>query len=198
MLLRKDAVGKRNWVSDVKNILTKNGFGFVWMNQGVGHEQAFLSEFRERLVLCFRQNWHAELEENERCRWCSSFKDVFQAERYLNVVTNKWHRDCLINFRMRTLGLNANKHWFLTQSINQACPFCQDAQEDEFHVVFCCTEYTEIRKKCTLFNTQFVDRKSLIDVLKSENDESVRSLARFIAEATNHRQKKIPQDIENN
>ena len=195
MLLQKEAAGKQNWVSDVKRVLMENGFGFVWLNQGVGNEHMFLSEFKERLILSFRQNWHAELEQNQRFSWHFAFKDVFQVEKYLMIVTNKWHRDSLANFRMRTLGLNSNKRWFLTaQSANEACPFCPSAREDESHFVFHCAEYSDIRAKCLVFNTRYAERENLTDVLCCKNEEIVMSFAKFLAEAIKLRNRNCPQE----
>ena len=36
MLLEFDARGKNNWVTRVRMKLYEFGFGFVWLNQGVG------------------------------------------------------------------------------------------------------------------------------------------------------------------
>ena len=51
MLYNLDARGKRNWVSNVRMQLFQHGFGFVWMNQGVGRVNEFIRAFRERLIV---------------------------------------------------------------------------------------------------------------------------------------------------
>ena len=52
MLYNLDATGKRNWVSNVRMQLFQYGFGYVWMNQGVGRVNEFIRAFRERLIDC--------------------------------------------------------------------------------------------------------------------------------------------------
>ena len=56
MLNNLDARVKRNWVSNVRMQLFQYGFGFVWMNQGVGRVNEFIRAFRERLIDCRWQN----------------------------------------------------------------------------------------------------------------------------------------------
>ena len=56
MLCNLEARGKRNWASNVRMQLFQSGFGFVWMNQGVGVVSDFIRVFRERLIACRRQN----------------------------------------------------------------------------------------------------------------------------------------------
>ena len=50
MLHNLDARGKRNWVSNVRMQMFQYGFGFVWINQGVGRVNEFIRVFRERLI----------------------------------------------------------------------------------------------------------------------------------------------------
>lgn len=44
MLLQQYEPGKLDWISDVKKVLSENGFRIQWVNQEVG--DMFLSEFR--------------------------------------------------------------------------------------------------------------------------------------------------------
>ena len=39
-----------NWAKGVKNCLDLFGFSEVWINGGVGHEQAFLRAFKQRMI----------------------------------------------------------------------------------------------------------------------------------------------------
>ena len=115
MLNQLDHFPRENWASRIKAILQKHGYGIVWLSQGVGNERQFLSEFKDRLICSFKQNWHADLETNDKYRWFYSFKSVFQSEIYLEVLTDKWQRANYAKFRLRTLGFNANKQWFLSE-----------------------------------------------------------------------------------
>ena len=57
MLKRHDEIGRTNWVTSVKNILYRYGFGFVWISQEIGNVELFLMSFKQRLIDCNTQNW---------------------------------------------------------------------------------------------------------------------------------------------
>ena len=78
MLLSEHNQGKENWVSKTQRILTENGFEIVWLCQGVGGcEMRFVAEFKDRLIWCYKQNMHSEIDSNEKYGWYYSFKNSF-------------------------------------------------------------------------------------------------------------------------
>ena len=58
MLKSLDDAGRRNWVTYIKNILFTHGFGHVWVSQELGDVNYFLKIFQQRIIDCFKQNWH--------------------------------------------------------------------------------------------------------------------------------------------
>ena len=66
MLFIQSEAGKENWASQVKQVPSRIGFGLVWLCQDVGNERKFLAEFKDRMITCFKQNWHSKIEENEK------------------------------------------------------------------------------------------------------------------------------------
>ena len=48
-----------NWASLVKHLLLSLGFYEVWLAQGVGNYNAFITIFKQRLTDTFIQNWHS-------------------------------------------------------------------------------------------------------------------------------------------
>eukprot|EP00745_Piridium_sociabile_P044188 TRINITY_DN9210_c0_g1_i1.p1 TRINITY_DN9210_c0_g1~~TRINITY_DN9210_c0_g1_i1.p1 ORF type:complete len:408 (+),score=9.52 TRINITY_DN9210_c0_g1_i1:2081-3304(+) len=192
MLLNEQEKGKENWAYLVKQLLTIHGFGIVWMCQGVGCEYGFVSEFKDRLISSYKQDWHSEMENNEKYNWFYRFNSVFEKEKYIIEVTNKWHRISLARFRLRTLGLNAHKQWFQTDpSTCSPCPMCGFLTEDEIHFLFHCKAYAQIREKCVVFKSNSAKNEDIFGVLKMNHQISaLQSLAKFIAEALNLRRKK--------
>ena len=79
MLLAKHNQGKVHCVSKIPRILTENGFGIVWLCKGLGYEMQFVAKFKERLISCYKQNWHSEIESNGKYKWFHSFKKSFVA-----------------------------------------------------------------------------------------------------------------------
>ena len=53
--------GHASWGLDVKNILFRVGFGDVWLNQGVGDEDLFVSIFKQRVIDINMQDWKSNL-----------------------------------------------------------------------------------------------------------------------------------------
>ena len=85
MLLLQHEAGKQNWVTNVKDVLVGNGFGIVWLCQSVGYETHFIAEFKDKLICCYKQNWHSEMERDDKYRWFYSFKCALEAENLFNV-----------------------------------------------------------------------------------------------------------------
>lgn len=65
-LLHMQELGKCNWAHLVKELLCVNGFGLVWLQQGVGSVKILIRTFRQRLEDSFPHNWHSELENSSR------------------------------------------------------------------------------------------------------------------------------------
>ena len=88
------------------------------------------------------------METNDKYEWFFSFKSIFQTEKYISIVTNKWHRVNIARFRLRTLGFYANKRWFDdNKNAHVPCPMCDSAPDDEKHFLFKCKSYDDIRKQ---------------------------------------------------
>ena len=54
---------------------------------------------------CYKQNWHSDIEGNEKYKSFYTFKDSFFTERYLSFITTKRFRDTLTRFHVRACGL---------------------------------------------------------------------------------------------
>ena len=46
----------RNWVTELKELLFVNGFGYIWNNQGARDINAFILSFERRLKDSYTQN----------------------------------------------------------------------------------------------------------------------------------------------
>ena len=189
----QDERHKKNWVSLIKKLLMESGFGFVWNNQGVQNDKGFLREFKQRLINCYQQIWHSELQSSEKYAWFLQFNCDLQCEKYLRVVTRKWHRDCLARFRTRTLGLQSSQRWYITDiQLDATCKVCaSNNREDEQHFFFHCEAYKVVREKCSVFASPLAQRRDLPALLKLTRAEDVNSIAKYVAEASNIREKLI-------
>ncbi|MEW8546755.1 MAG: reverse transcriptase family protein, partial [Candidatus Thiodiazotropha sp.] len=57
MLKRLDDVDRVTWVTKVRNLLCRFGFGYAWYNQDVGNEKQFMCMFKQRLRDNLIQDW---------------------------------------------------------------------------------------------------------------------------------------------
>lgn len=109
MLLNLDSVGKHNWVSELKFLLNRTGFGFVWLAQGVGNVNQFCKEFKQRLIDMNMQDWESKINSSERYSLYRYLKSDLGPEMYLDCFKQKCFRDALIRFRMGISNLKIHK-----------------------------------------------------------------------------------------
>ena len=74
-----DNNGKKNWVTNIKDLLFKYGYGYVWISQDGGHIYMFVSSFKQRLTYCISQNWSDDLSSSSRCGTYCIFKPLLKA-----------------------------------------------------------------------------------------------------------------------
>ena len=139
-----------NWVSLVKDMLYTNGFGHVWLNQGVGNEEAFLMIFKQRIVDIYKQNWRNELNNSRKAITYRTFVPDIEFQPYLSYITNVNHRIALTRFRVRSNHLIVETgSWGNALTYHERyCTLCElHAIEDEFHFLLVCPNYSELRQK---------------------------------------------------
>ena len=84
VIYRLDQAGRITWVSGVKDILSKYGFGFVWLSQEVGNADLFLHQFMQRLKDSALQQWNTDVTPNSKL---SSYREYLTM---LNVETERY------------------------------------------------------------------------------------------------------------
>ena len=138
-----------NWASLLQHILSSLGFHEVWVQQGVGNYNAFISVLKQRLIDIFIQNWRARLEGSRRTNVCKSFA-VFQLQPYLDKVSISKFRHALRILHVSSHRLKVESgRWVKpipTPFNERKCAHCS-VLEDEFHFVLMCPVYLDLRKK---------------------------------------------------
>ena len=87
--------GRVNWVAHInmiKNILYKYRFGYVYTYQEVWHPKQFLSYLSERIVDCYKQEWNSLLNDSSKLSDNFKYKDTFEFEKYLNIISIRKYR----------------------------------------------------------------------------------------------------------
>ena len=106
MLYNLDARGKRNWASNVRMHLFQYGFGFVWMNQGVG----VVSEFfvKDRLIADGRIGGN-HVQTSDRFSMYRNFNSIWHCTKTYITMNMDRHLKCIMTkFRLGVSELSVH------------------------------------------------------------------------------------------
>ena len=147
--LESGSICGNEWAKYVKNMLERNGFGNIWIDQQVRNEKVFIEEFRQRLQDCFTQKWRASLNESTDNRLYKHIKEEFQYEMYLSFIGYS-------KFRIALTRIRLSSHCFMVERgrwkrprmdfEQRLCSHCK-VIEDEYHCLVECIRYSDIRGK---------------------------------------------------
>ena len=121
-------------------------FQDVWSQGRVNNEVTFLSSIRQKIIERFKLEWSTKISDSDRFSTYRIIKSVLQAEKYLKNITIKKFRDTLIRLRLGINELGVNKR-LQPESVNKTCPLCPNVLEHEFHLLFSCPVYADMRHK---------------------------------------------------
>ena len=175
----------KNWASLVKKLLSSLGFYEVWLNQSVGDKDVFLSHVKQRIHDTYLQNWQSDLNKSSRALFYRTIAS-FESQFYLDAVTVKKWRVALSRLRVSShrLGIETGRWGRNRVAITQRkCQLC-NILEDEYHFIFECPAYNEIRN-------QYISRYYRIrpnmhkctELLMTKSKSKIRNLACYIYKA---------------
>ncbi len=120
----------------------------VWRNQGVGNEKLFLTEFKQRLISSYKQDWLNSIQSNQRYSFYSTFKSSLSLTPYLLQLKHLKARSFLIRLRLGVSPLRIHKFRFTQSTCDRRydCPFCRFHTETEVHFILTCPRYQDIRE----------------------------------------------------
>ena len=143
-----DEASVSNWVSEIRQLLYKNGFGFVWESQGVENEKQFVSLLLQRLKDHHLQHWHERVSLSAKLVSYIGFKTTYNHELYLHHITNRKYRRVISQFRISAHDLEIEHgRYSRTDKNDRICKSCWRTVENEFHFVFTCIIYKDLRQK---------------------------------------------------
>ena len=148
-LERIDKKSTSNWAYNVKQLLFRYGFGNVWVSQGVDDPDVFYNEFRTRLMDIFAQEWKSRLADSTRAVFYRNVVSDCKFSALLDVVNIKSHRIALTRLIASSHRLRVETGRWVRPPIprdERLCPIC-NKQEDEYHIIFECRRFSDLRKK---------------------------------------------------
>ena len=84
----------------LKKFLFSDGFGFVWITQGVGDEELFIKSVALRLTDIAKQTWNNEMDSSPKLSTYREFTSLLNPEKYLCTLNNYFIRKQLTKFRI--------------------------------------------------------------------------------------------------
>ena len=135
---------KSKWLTTIKTLITKNGFGNIWMNPNDFPRKWFQSSFKQKIKDQYIQEWNSLVSISSSGVNYKIFKNQFGLNNYFLKLNNKQCR-ILTAFRTRNHKLPVETgRWNNTPLSERICHFCQTEVGDELHFVL----------KCNFFNDQ--------------------------------------------
>ena len=174
---------KTNWASLLRHLLFSMGFNEVWIQQGVGNINNFISVFKQRLTDNFIQNWQSRLAESSRAIFYRSFA-TFQFQPYLDKVNVFKYLQAYSKLRMSSHRLEVEAGRWVRQNRvpihERKCSFC-NILEDEYHFVIQCAAYSELREKyISKYYWKRPNMFKFVELINSSNINYIRKLCIFI------------------
>jgi len=197
-----DYQNRTNWVTHVKNILYKFGFGFVWIAQEVGDPDMFLNKFSLRFKDCCFQDWSSLIDDCPKLESYKLYKTLLNTERYLSVVSNFKYRQAMSIIRCSNhpLQIEVGRRYNIPKH-ERYCTFCLSQGikiiEDEFHFVMKCSLYYDIRKSTIHCITRYATTGTFIQIMCTQSDKDVNIVAEFMYKALQERKKFFNQIVLN-
>ena len=183
MLFALDEQGKTNWVTKLRCSLFTLGFGYVWQNQGVGNKVHFRKSLKQRLVDVYQQEWFSDINSSQRFSLYKMFKHSFVFESYLDFVNIQSFRTILTHFRFGISDLKSHRNRYNTNDANNNCPFCINEDENEYHFLYRCPKYENIRP-VILKNIENVHEQTHFNsLLLCEKENKTKQLSWFLFKA---------------
>ena len=133
------------WALTVKNILFKNGFGNVWVNQHMEINRNFFGDFKKRLIDSFWQSNNTNIESLSMHRLYRHLSAG--SSFYLTALPNDFIRVAITKLRLGSHHLHIERgRWNNVEYNQRKCNLCNDI-DDEYHFVMCCRKFHDIRMK---------------------------------------------------
>ena len=187
MLLNLDNSGRVTWISDIKYILYSYGFGDVWLNQGAGNPELFISLFKQRIYDNATQHLHSDINHMSKLSTYSQFKLSLESEIYLDVILWQRHAKALARFRCSNHRLGIEYQRGQVERNSRFCKFCLNLNhrkiEDEYHFMLVCPLYQHLRNYYTIFTDIDVNFYTFLNIMNTKNPEYLRQLGSYVYRA---------------
>ena len=191
---RREVNKQDGWAANIKQLLEINGCAYVWLNQGTMYVNSFVKKFKQCLIDQHWQNWHANLQDSDRCDIYRLIKENHIREHYVQTLLITKFRRAFARFRLGIVDLRNNCR-FLKPFSSRFCLFCRPAKiiEDELHFLLHCPNYENIRSKYLERCWITLNNLSLKDIIANDSETVTKYSAMYIHYALRHREETLPR-----
>ena len=156
-----------------------------------------------KLEHCMKNNyfklWKNQLKHSSKLAFYETFKEFYEEEKYLNVITNFEQRQQFTKFRISNhkLAIETGRYTKpITPRDKRLCSLCNNdtAVETELHLIFECPSYSKIRFD---FHSKIKDKitfspNHVTSLMKSVDETVIIYLSIFIWKCFQSRKEKLP------
>ena len=173
-------------MTEVKNLLYRYGFGYVWLSQCVGNTKLFILEFTviTRVKDEKRQEWRSDLCTNEKTNYYRNFKTEVTLELYTSCSNLFKYRRALARFRCgnHPLEIETGRLRGIYKDF-RICQLCRKEIEDEYHFLLICTSWDHLRYKYLPRNCYRSPSLHTTTLMETKDENQIKNLALFIYHA---------------
>ena len=112
----------------------------------MGCLNAFIREFRQRLIDIRWQAWDDHVNTSNRFSLYRQFKTLVCVEPYILLNLNRYIRYTLTRFRFGVSDIKVHRSRFKLYNVDELnCPLCLSAVDNEVRFVLCCLAFVDLR-----------------------------------------------------
>ena len=174
---------KQNWCNQIKNILFKYGFNYIWYDQYVDNVDYFLFQLKERMMGSFISEINSFLDMSPKCQFYKYMYNLHCLQFYLDRPINYVYKPYICKYRICAHNLNIEVGRYHNIDRNQRyCTMCNTyTVEDEYHFILECKKYDNLRKKYIKgYYWRNPSAYKLIQLLSVENIKELNNLGKFL------------------
>ena len=130
-----------NWISQIRDLLLTNCFGYIWYNQNVENCITFISLFKQRMTDQGVQSMFSGFNNSPKCLL---YKHVVNnnvcLQPYLRKPIALKYKHILSKYRLsaHSLSIETGRYHNISRN-NRICSLCNmNTLEDEYHFVLVC------------------------------------------------------------
>ena len=175
-----------NWAKNVKSLLDKYGFSFVWSNPFSVDLKTFHLLFKHRVMDVFKQSWYNDIANNRVHTLYKNYKLSFDFEHYLNVLPNKL-RVALSRLRLSSHQLRIETGRYSQNRVDRAqctCTLCKSLILRTYHFVLVCPVYSILRQK--YIRPYYYNRPSVYkftQLMQTKQEGVLQKLGKYVYES---------------